>query len=101
MIKRLDASPVAMSLGDVLTALQQGALDGALGSIPVFGPMHYVDAAKYDTEIGQPYVNTIVVMNKKWLEALAARPAKDRARRRGGGFHRDYPIHYRFLRRAA
>jgi TRAP-type C4-dicarboxylate transport system substrate-binding protein len=70
MIKRLDASPVAMSLGDVLTALQQGALDGALGSIPVFGPMHYVDAAKYDTEIGQPYVNTIVVMNKKWLEAL-------------------------------
>jgi TRAP-type C4-dicarboxylate transport system substrate-binding protein len=59
-----------MSLGDVLTALQQGALDGALGSIPVFGPMHYVDAAKYDTEIGQPYVNTIVVMNKKWLEAL-------------------------------
>jgi TRAP-type C4-dicarboxylate transport system substrate-binding protein len=70
MIKRLDASPVAMSLGDVLTALQQGALDGALGSIPVFGPLHYVDAAKYDTEIGQPYVNTIVVMNKKWLEAL-------------------------------
>jgi TRAP-type C4-dicarboxylate transport system substrate-binding protein len=70
MIKRIDASPVAMSLGDVLTALQQGALDGALGSIPVFGPMHYVDAAKYDTEIGQPYVNTIVVMNKKWLEAL-------------------------------
>jgi TRAP-type C4-dicarboxylate transport system substrate-binding protein len=32
--------------------------------------MHYVDAAKYDTDIGQPYVNTIVVMNKKWLEAL-------------------------------
>ena len=70
MIKRIDASPVAMSLGDVLPALQQGALDGALGSIPVFGPMHYVDAAKYDTDIGQPYVNTIVVMNKKWLEAL-------------------------------
>jgi TRAP-type C4-dicarboxylate transport system substrate-binding protein len=72
MIKRLDASPVAMSLGDVLTALQQGALDGALGTIPVFGPLHYVDAAKYHTEIGQPYVNTIVVMNKKWLEALPA-----------------------------
>jgi TRAP-type C4-dicarboxylate transport system substrate-binding protein len=72
MIKRMNASPVAMSLADVLPALQQGALDGALGTVPVFGPLHYVDTAKYLTEIGQPYVNTIVVMNKKWVEALPA-----------------------------
>jgi TRAP-type C4-dicarboxylate transport system substrate-binding protein len=70
MIKRMDASPVAMTLGDVLPALQQGAIDGALGTVPVFGPLHYIDAAKYVSEIGQPYVNTIAVMNKKWLEAL-------------------------------
>jgi TRAP-type C4-dicarboxylate transport system substrate-binding protein len=72
MIKRMNASPVAMSLGDVLPALQQGAIDGALGTVPVFGPLHYIDAAKYVSEIGQPYVNTIAVMNKKWLEALPA-----------------------------
>ncbi len=72
MIKRMDASPVAMSLADVLPALQQGAIDGALGTVPVFGPLHYLDAAKYVTEIGQPYVNTIAMMNKKWLEALPA-----------------------------
>jgi TRAP-type transport system periplasmic protein len=70
MIKRMDASPVAMSLGDVLPALQQGAIDGALGTVPVFGPLHYVDAAKYVSEIGQPVVSTIAVMNKKWVEAL-------------------------------
>ena len=70
MIKRMDASPVAMSLADVLPALQQGTIDGALGTVPVFGPLHYLDAAKYIVEIGQPYVNTIAVMNKKWLEAL-------------------------------
>jgi TRAP-type transport system periplasmic protein len=70
MIKRLDASPVAMSLGDVLPAIQQGAIDGALGSLPVFGPLHYVDTAKYLVEVEQPYVNVIVVMNKKWLDAL-------------------------------
>ena len=70
MIKRMDASPVAMSLADVLPALQQGTVDGALGTVPVFGPLHYLDAAKYITEIGQPFVNTIAVMNKKWLEAL-------------------------------
>jgi TRAP-type C4-dicarboxylate transport system substrate-binding protein len=70
MIKRMDASPVAMSLGDVLPALQQGAIDGALGTIPVFGPLHYVDAAKYVIESNQPYVNVVIVMNKKWVEAL-------------------------------
>jgi TRAP-type transport system periplasmic protein len=70
MIKRMGASPVAMSLGDVLPALQQGAIDGALGTIPVFGPLHYVDAAKYAVENDQPYVNVIIVMNKKWVEAL-------------------------------
>jgi TRAP-type C4-dicarboxylate transport system substrate-binding protein len=72
MIKRMDASPVAMSLGDVLTALQQGAIDGSLGNITVFTPLHYQDAAKYVTETGQPYVNPIAVMNKKWVEALPA-----------------------------
>jgi TRAP-type C4-dicarboxylate transport system substrate-binding protein len=70
MIKRMDASPVAMSLADVLPALQQGAIDGALGTVPVFGPLHYLDAAKFVVENGQPYVNTIAVMNKKWVEAL-------------------------------
>jgi TRAP-type C4-dicarboxylate transport system substrate-binding protein len=72
MVKRMGASPVAMSLGDVLTALQQGAIDGSLGNISVFAPLHYQDAAKYITEIDQPYVNPIVVMNKKWVEALPA-----------------------------
>ena len=72
MIKRMDASPVAMSLGDVLTALQQGAIDGSLGNITVFTPLHYQDAAKYITEIDQPYVSPIVVMNKTWVEALPA-----------------------------
>jgi TRAP-type C4-dicarboxylate transport system substrate-binding protein len=72
MVKRMDASPVAMSLGDVLMGLQQGAIDGSLGNITVFTPLHYQDAAKYVTEIDQPYVSPIAVMNKKWLEALPA-----------------------------
>ena len=70
MVKRMDASPVAMSLGDVLPALQQGAIDGALGTINVFTTFHYQDAAKYLSQTEQPFVNIIVVMNKKWLEAL-------------------------------
>jgi TRAP-type transport system periplasmic protein len=70
MIKRMKASPVAMSLGDVLPAIQQGAIDGALTSIQVDTTLHYVDAAKYVTEIGQPWINSIAVLSKKWFDSL-------------------------------
>ena len=70
LIRRMDASPVAMTLGDVLPALQQGAIDGALATITVFTTFQYVDVAKYVIETDQPYLNSIVVMSKKWLATL-------------------------------
>src|SRR5215468_10977009 len=57
MIKRMDASPVAMTLADVLPALQQGAIDGALGAIVVWTTMQYQDATKYVVVNEQPYLN--------------------------------------------
>jgi TRAP-type transport system periplasmic protein len=70
--ERLGATPVAMTLGDVLPALQQGAIDGALGGIVVYTPMHFHDAAKYVTETGQPTVFAIVEISKKWYDSLPA-----------------------------
>ena len=70
LIRRMDASPVAMSLGDVLPALQQGAIDGALSTIAIFTTFQYVDVAKYLVESDQPYVSSMVVMSKKWLDSL-------------------------------
>jgi TRAP-type C4-dicarboxylate transport system substrate-binding protein len=70
MIKRMGASPVAMSLGDVLPALQQGAIDGAIATITVWTTFHYQDAAKYVVQSEQPYLNSIVVMSKKWIDGL-------------------------------
>ena len=67
---RLGATPVAMSLGDVLPALQQGAIDGAVASTAVFTAFHYQDAAKYVTETGQPAIFAIVEISKKWYDAL-------------------------------
>jgi TRAP-type C4-dicarboxylate transport system substrate-binding protein len=69
---RLGATPVAMTLGDVVPALQQGAIDGAIGGIVVFTPMHFQDAAKYVTETGQPAVYAIAEINKAWYESLPA-----------------------------
>jgi TRAP-type transport system periplasmic protein len=72
MIKRMDASPVAMTLADVLPALQQGAIDGSLTTITQYTTLHYLDAAKYVVETGQPYVNTIAVLSKRWVDGLPA-----------------------------
>lgn len=69
-VKRLDASPVAMSLGDVLPALQQGTIDGALASVTAFTPLHFYDAAKYMLETGQYYVFTVAEMSRKWFDTL-------------------------------
>jgi TRAP-type transport system periplasmic protein len=71
-IERLNATPVAMTLGDVMPAMQQGAIDGAVGGIVVWTPMHYVDVAKYDTETGQPAVYVAVEISKSWYESLPA-----------------------------
>jgi TRAP-type C4-dicarboxylate transport system substrate-binding protein len=71
-MERVGATPVAMTLGDVVPALQQGAIDGAIGGIVVFTPMHFQDAAKYVTETGQPAVYAIVEINKAWYESLPA-----------------------------
>jgi TRAP-type C4-dicarboxylate transport system substrate-binding protein len=68
--ERLGATPVAMPLGDVLSALQQGAIDGALSGMPVFAGMHFRDAAKYVTQIGQPAVFAIVELSKNWFDTL-------------------------------
>ncbi len=47
---RLGGTGVPLSLGDVLPALQQGTLDGALGALPVFAALQYQGTAKYMTE---------------------------------------------------
>ena len=67
---RLGATPVAMTLGDVLPALQQGAIDGAVAGIGVFVNMHFHDAAKYVIETNQPAIFIILEVSQKWYDAL-------------------------------
>ncbi len=67
---RLGATPIAMSLGDVLPALQQGTIDGAVAGMGPFTHMHFSDAAKYITMTNQPAIFLIAVVSKKWYESL-------------------------------
>src|SRR6202161_4602818 len=68
--ERLGVTPVAMSLGDVLPAIQQGAIDGAVTGMGPIAHMHFVDAAKYVTMTNQPSIFIIVEVNKTGYESL-------------------------------
>jgi TRAP-type C4-dicarboxylate transport system substrate-binding protein len=70
LIRRMGASPIAMTLADVLPGMQQGTIDGTLTTMTIYTTMHYYDAAKFVIENDQPYVNSITVMSKKWLDSL-------------------------------
>ena len=68
--ERLGVTPVAMTLGDVLPAIQQGAIDGADAALNVYVPFHYVDAAKYVTQTNQPAIFIIIEISQKWYNSL-------------------------------
>lgn len=71
-LTRLGGTGVPLSLGDVLPALQQGTLDGAMGALPVFTALQYYDSAKYQTESGQAYIFSTAWLSKRWFDALPA-----------------------------
>jgi TRAP-type C4-dicarboxylate transport system substrate-binding protein len=70
MMKQLGASPAAMTLGDVLPAIQQGTIDGSLAAMTIYTTMHFWDAAKYVTEINTPFVFSMAFLSKQWFDAL-------------------------------
>ena len=89
-LKALGATPVPLPLGDVLPALQQGAIDGVLAVLPVLSAMHFYDSAKYITETDLSYAVSTFVMSKSWLDKLPPDLQKivtDDAVRIGDGMH--------------
>ena len=68
--ERLGVTPVAMTLGDVLPAIQQGTIDGAVTGLGPVTHMHYIDATKYVTVTNQTAIFLIVELNRKWYESL-------------------------------
>ena len=71
-MKRLGATPKPMTLAEVLPALHDNSIDGAVSALTIFGPMHFESAAKYVTEIGQPTIFGVVEISKKWYDLLPA-----------------------------
>jgi TRAP-type C4-dicarboxylate transport system substrate-binding protein len=68
--ERLGITPVAMTLGDVVPAIQQGTIDGAITGMGPIVNFHMIDAAKFVTATDQPAIFIIVEVNRKWYESL-------------------------------
>jgi TRAP-type C4-dicarboxylate transport system substrate-binding protein len=69
-IRKLGATPISMPLGELVPALQQGALDGAMSTLPVFAGFHVYDAAKYFLNTSQMVDPSSAFVSKVWFEKL-------------------------------
>jgi TRAP-type C4-dicarboxylate transport system substrate-binding protein len=69
-IKRLKGTGIPMSLGEVMPALQQGTIDGVLGSTPVMTALRFYDAAKYILETEHATITVASLASKLWLDKL-------------------------------
>jgi TRAP-type transport system periplasmic protein len=69
-VAKLGGTGVPLSLGDVLPALQQGTIDGAMGNLGVFTALGYYDTAKYINETGHSYNIIMAAMSKRWFDTV-------------------------------
>lgn len=70
--QRLGSTAVAMSPSDVMPAIQQGSLDGAVAGVELLAGMHFNDAAKYITMTNHSAIFFVVEISKKWYDSLPA-----------------------------
>ena len=70
MMASLGATGIPMPLGEVLPALQQGALDGVQSALTVFTAFKYYDVVKYHTNTDHYIVTSMNMVSKKWYDAL-------------------------------
>ncbi len=71
MVAALGGTGVPMPLGEVLPALQQGAVDGVQSALTVFTTFKYYDVAKYHTNTDHYIITSIMTVSQKWLDAQA------------------------------
>ena len=69
-VKRLGGTGIPMPLSEVLPALQQGTIDGMMGSIPTLTPFRVYDASKFILDTEHATVCAVSLASKIWLDKL-------------------------------
>jgi TRAP-type C4-dicarboxylate transport system substrate-binding protein len=68
--KELGASPIAMSLGEVLPAFQNGTIDGVYAGTPIFTALKYYDIAKNMILLPSTFIVIVGIVNSDFLKSL-------------------------------
>jgi TRAP-type C4-dicarboxylate transport system substrate-binding protein len=71
-LKALGASPVAMSLGEVMPAFQNGTIDGVYAGTTIFSNLKYYDVAKNMTLLPGTFVVIVGLVNSDFVSGLGA-----------------------------
>ncbi len=78
-MRALGANPVAMSLGEVLPAFQNGTLDGVYSGMPIPSALKYFDVAKAQTMLPSTYICITGLVSPTFLKSTGASEAALRA----------------------
>lgn len=68
--RKLGASPLSIPLGEVLPAMQNHTIDGAVAAIAVFTAFKYYDVAKPMTYLPGTFLVAAGVVNRAWMKSL-------------------------------
>ena len=69
-LKQLGASPIAMSLGEVLPAFQNGTIDGVYAGTTIFTALKYYDISKNLTLLPATFVVIVGIANTDFMTSL-------------------------------
>jgi len=69
-LKELGASPIAMSLGEVLPAFQNGTIDGVYAGSTIFSALKYYDISKNMTLLPSTFIVIVGLVNSDYMASL-------------------------------
>jgi TRAP-type C4-dicarboxylate transport system substrate-binding protein len=69
-LRQLGASPIAMSLGEVLPAFQNGTIDGVYAGSTIFSALKYYDISKNLTLLPDTFVVIVGLVNSDFMKSL-------------------------------
>jgi TRAP-type C4-dicarboxylate transport system substrate-binding protein len=78
-LKDLGASPIAMSLGEVLPAFQNGTIDGVYAGSTIFSALKYYDISKNMTLLPSTFIVIVGLVNTDFMTSLGSLEAMVRA----------------------
>jgi len=68
--RNLGAAPTSMTLGEVLPAIQNGTLDGAVGGNTIFNTLKYYDVTKNMTYLPSTNISAVAIVSSQFMQMI-------------------------------